>query len=277
MTKPHNRFFLFACLALIGLSACPAAARPGVPNRIVSIIPASTEILYALGLGNKVVADTVNCDYPPAAKTKPHIGDMNINIEAVVALRPDLVVGDSVWNARDVARLRQLGLNVYAPHPTSIEDVESELHDLGRITGTSRQADRVVGEMQAKVMLARRLAASNKRKPRVLCLVGYNPLYVAGPGTFVGEIVSIAGGANVVTTAGFPSYSKEAAIAAQPDIIFCGADDARRIAQDPAWQVVPAVRERHVYTVPSDLLDRPTPRLADGLVQVARLIHESAG
>lgn len=267
-----------ALLSLLFASAGTTFAAPqrATPARIVSIIPSATEMLYALGLGDRVVADTANCDYPPAAKLKPHIGDMNINIETVVALKPDLVVGDSVWNAADIARLKELRLNIFDPHPITIEDVETEINQLGAATGAGRQAKIIVTGMQAKVSLARRLAGQNKRRPRVLCLVGYDPLYVAGPGTFVGEMVSLAGGANVVRTQGFPSYSKETAVASMPDIIFCGAQDAKRIAGDPAWQIAPAVREKHIYTIASDLLDRPGPRLADGLVQVARLIHADA-
>lgn len=233
-------------------------------------------MLYALGLGSRIVADTANCDYPPAAKLKPHVGDMNINIESVVALKPDLVVGDSLWNTADIARLKQLHLNIFDPHPTTIEDVEAEIIQLGDITGTARQGRRVAAGMKQKVALARSLAAHNNGRPRVLCLVGYDPLYVAGPGTFVGEMITLAGGANVVSTPGFPSYSKESAVASMPQIILCGSEDARRIAEDPAWQVVPAVREKRVYTIESDLLDRPGPRLADGLVDIARIIHADA-
>jgi iron complex transport system substrate-binding protein len=230
-------------------------------------------MLYTLGLGDRIVADTTNCDYPPAAKSKPHIGDMHVNIEAIVALKPDLVVGDSDWNARDVARLKELHVNVYAPHPTSFADVQNEFLVLGHITGTSAQAKAVVAGMKAKASQATQLARGNARRARVLAVSGYDPLYVTGKGTYIDEMVTLAGGTNVVTAQGFPTWSKEAAVASQPDLIICGPEEARQIEADPAWKIVPAVRNKHVDVINSDLLDRPGPRLADGLLQVARLIH----
>ncbi|HEX5323785.1 MAG TPA: helical backbone metal receptor [Capsulimonadaceae bacterium] len=271
MFKPTCLLTLVLAL-LIGGTGANAA----VPKRIVSILPSATEVLYALGLADRIVADTTNCDYPPAAKAKPHIGDMNVNIEAIIALKPDLVVGDSDWNSRDVARLRQLHIDVFAPHPTSMRDVENELIFLGQLTGTTARAKVIVNTMQARERLAARMAKQNHRRPKVLEIAGHDPLYVSGQDTFIGQMVNLAGGINVVTAQGFPNWSKETAIASMPDLILCGADTARQIAADPAWRIVPAVREHHISTIPSDLIERPGPRLADGLLQVARLIHEVA-
>jgi len=265
-------------LVCLAVTAAIAPSAPAVPvERIVSIVPSATEMIYALGLGDRLVADTRNCDYPATARSKPHIGDMNVNVEAVVAMRPDLVVGDADLNARDIARLRQLNLSVLALHASTIGDVEGNLLLLGKATGAQPAARRVVARMQVDVKEARSIAARDTWHPKLLRVVEYDPLYVAGHNTFVGEIIETAGAKNAVSASGYPSYSREMAVAAMPDVILCSRDDAPRLEADPAWRIVPAVRHHRVYTIDSNLIDRPGPRLADGLLMIARIVRAAAG
>ncbi len=145
---------LFLLFVLLLALTSPVAA---VPRRIVSLSPATTEMLFTLGLGQSVVGDTVYCDYPPAARKIDKIGDVNTSYEKVLALRPDLIVADAVANARAVARLQQLGQPVLAVRPTSLAGVETSLRQIGARTGTQAQATQVVAQMERKFSRRQRL------------------------------------------------------------------------------------------------------------------------
>ena len=152
-------------------------------------------MLYALGLGRFVVGDTVYCDYPPAARAVAKIGDVNTSYEKVLALRPDLIVGDAVANSRAIFRLKQLRQPVFAVRPTSLMGVEDSLRQIGARTGTEVQALRVIAGMERKIFLAGRLATQDQRpRPRVLIVVQTIPLWTAGTGTFLDDLVTRAGG-----------------------------------------------------------------------------------
>ncbi len=260
---------------LLGLLLCLAPAAGAAPRRIVSLSPATTEMLFALGLGRSVVGDTVYCDYPPAAKAIPKVGDVNTNYEKVLALRPDLIVADAVANGRAVARLTQLHQPVLAVSPTSLPAVEASLRQIGARTGTARQAESVVAGMEGKARLAARSAASDKRpRPRVLIVVQASPLWTAGAGTFMDDLVTRAGGVNVgAAVRGYGTFSKEQVLAHPPDVVLGDTAVQAAFRADPLLSRLPAVRAGRFYALPGDLTSRPGPRLADGLVLVARALH----
>lgn len=261
---------------LLGLLLCLAPivhATP--PHRIVSLSPGTTEMLFALGLGKSVVGDTVYCDYPPAAKAIAKIGDVNTNYEKVLALHPDLIVADSVANGRAVARLRQLHQTVLAVSPTSLPAVETSLRQIGRQTGTAKQAEAVIAGMEHKARLAAKITASDKRpRPRVLIVVQTSPLWTAGAGTFMDDLVTRAGGINLgASVRGFGTFSKELVLAHPPDVILGDAIVQAAFRADPLLSRLAAVRAGRFYALPGDLTSRPGPRLADGLVLVAKALH----
>ena len=230
-------------------------------------------MLFALGLGKSIVGDTVYCDYPPAAKAIAKIGDFNTNYEKVLALKPDLVIGDAVANARAITRLTQMHLPLLAIHATSLLTVEQSLSMLGQMTGTKRQAAFVVGQMEQKRRMAMAVAAHGSH-PRVLLAIQTNPLWVAGEDTFMGDILRQAGGVNAAASVrGYGPYSKEALLANPPDLILGDASVQAAFRVDPAIESLPAVRAGHFFTIPSDLISRPGPRLADGLLLMARRLH----
>ena len=263
-------------LCLLGLLLCltfPAHAGP--PRRIVSLSPGTTEMLFALGLGRFVVGDTVYCDYPPAAKEIAKVGDVNTNYEKVLALRPELIVADAVANNRAVARLTQLHQTVLAVSPTSLSAVETSLRQIGARTGTTRQAEAAVAQMEHKARLAAQIVQSDKRpRPHVLIVVQTGPLWTAGAGTFLDDLVTRAGGVNIgAAVRGYGTFSKEQVLAHPPDVVLGDANVQAAFRTDPILGRLPAVRTGRFYTLPGDLTSRPGPRLADGLVLVARALH----
>lgn len=271
------RRFLFCLLALVSftlpLSAAPA--KPAFPKRIVSLSPGTTEMLFALGLGKRVVGDTTYCDYPPAAKAIAKVGDVNTSDEKVLALHPDLVVADGVANARAVARLTRLHLPVLAVTPTSLAGVEDSLRQIGARTGMGARANVVIGQMEHKLRLAAQIAAADHRpRPRVLVVVQTAPLWTAGRGTFMDDLVTRAGGVNVGSAiSGYGTFSKEQLIIHPPDVILGDAGTQAAFQANPLLRRLPAVRAGRIFAIDPDLTSRPGPRLADGLVLVARAIH----
>jgi len=267
-------FCLLACLSLtLPLGAAPA--KPTYPKRIISLSPGTTEMLFALGLGKSVVGDTTYCDYPPAAKAIAKVGDVNTSDEKVLALHPDLIVADGVANARAVARLTRLHLPVLAVTPTSLSGVEDSLRQIGARTGTEARAKVVVGQMEHKLRLAAQIAAADGRpRPRVFVVVQTAPLWTAGRGTFIDDLVTRAGGINVGgKISGYGTFSKEHLVIHPPDVILGDTGTRAAFQADPLLRRLPAVRAGRIFAVNPDLTSRPGPRLADGLVLVARAIH----
>jgi len=232
-------------------------------------------MLFALGLGGEVVGDTVYCNYPPAAQKIAKIGDVNTSYEKVLALRPDLIVADAVANSRAVQRLKQLRQPILSLRSTSLAGVERSLTLLGLRTGTGGRAGQVVGEMERKVHLAENLAARDKRPPpHVLIVVQTAPLWTAGAGTFLDDLVAHAGGVNVGhSVPGYGAISREQILTNPPDVILGDATVQTSFDADPILKRLPAVRRGRFYSLPADLTSRPGPRLADGLVLVAKALH----
>jgi len=280
LTVPPRRGYSDAMIrrlfCLLGLLLClSSASHAAPPGRIVSLSPATTEMLFVLGLGRFVVGDTVYCDYPPGAKAVAKIGDVNTNYEKVLALRPDLIVADAMANGRAVARLTQLHQPVLAVSPTSLLAVETSLRQIGRRTGTVRQAEAVIAQMEHKARQAAQIAQSDKRpRPRVLLVVQTGPLWTAGAGTFLDDLVTRAGGVNVgAAVRGYGSFSKEQVLAHPPDVVLGDAAGQAAFRADPLLGRLAAVQGGRFYALPGDLTSRPGPRLADGLVLVARALH----
>ncbi len=243
------------------------------PHRIVSLAPGTTEMLFALGLGKSVVGDTTYCDYPPAARTLPKIGDVTVNYEKVVALRPDLIVASDA-NTTAAARLRQLHLPVFAIVPVSYRTVEQSLRSLGQLTGTMPRAKVVVAQMEAARLFAAHAALRDRRRPLVLPLVGVSPLYVAGQGTFINDLVADAGGqSTVAAVSGYAPYSKETALVHPPDFILADRVSQAVLLADPVLSHLPAVRAHRFISIDPNILNRPGPRLADALRQLVRALH----
>lgn len=247
---------------------------PAPPERIVSLSPAETEILFALGLKTRIVADSAWCTWPPEAKLLPHIGDMTTSVEMVAAQRPDLVVGSSSANLPAIRQIEKAGIPCFAVDPNSLEEVKSAILSLGKITATSDHARQIVQEMDRKIEQARKLIPSYH--PRVLMILQTDPLWVVGSGTFLDEIITQAGGNNITHSQGkgFVGCAPEKIVALKPDIILTAPQYAAKVKAIQGWSDLPAVRNGAVYTPEQDPLMRPGPRLADAFVNMVKLLHQ---
>jgi iron complex transport system substrate-binding protein len=241
------------------------------PVRIVSIAPSNTEILYALGLGDRVVGVTKYCDYPAAAKSKAKIGDMTVSAEVVVALKPDLVLAHGMLNSAAIPRLEKLGLTVFAIDPKTLGEVARDIRTVGRITARPKTAQAVAGKIDSAIKSVK-ASRAKKASRKVLVVIQANPLWAAGPKTFVNEMLGIANAKNVAFDArpGFVPFSRELALSRNPDVIITGlASDIDLFMKSPEWRTTNAVRNKRIYVIDSDILLRAGPRLAQGLRALA--------
>jgi iron complex transport system substrate-binding protein len=256
---------------------------PRIVRRIVSLAPSVTETLFALGLGDRVVGDTNFCDYPPEARTKVRIGGpINPNIEAIAALHPDLVVATrSINPPASVRSLEQLGIPVYATDPHTVEQVLTSTQRLGELldagdAGRSLAAD-----------LGRRLSALDQRlaglpPKNVLMVVWLDPLISVGHDTFLEDALRRAGAHSVIDTRqSWPNVNLEQVIRLQPDYLVFSSDDPQQVQrqlaelqQRPGWRRLEAVRNRR-FIVVSEAISHPSPRLVDGIEQLARALYPS--
>jgi len=256
--------------------AAPANQTSKEPSRIVSLSPNITEMLFAIGLGPKVVGDTVSCDYPPAAKALPKIGGVVTNYERVIALHPDLVVADSVANRNAVVQLKRFPVKVLAVSALDYFGTEQALETLGKATGSLDRAKLVVRKMEAQRLRAAAIATKDRGPaPRVFIVIGTDPLWTAGTHTYIGDLITRAGGVNIAASIGaYAPYSREAVLAAQPDVVLVDMFDREPFLKDPAMRALAAVKSGRIYSLPdANTVMRPGPRLGDGLVAIAQLLH----
>ncbi len=263
-------------------------ARP--PLRVVSLAPSNTEILFAVGAADIVVGRTTVCSYPPEAAAVAAVGGMTpktINLEALVALQPDLVLTTCGVQEPLIAPLDRLSLPVVALDADDFEGVARNIRLVGSLTSHAEAGDQLATRFRARVEAVRkRVAVRTVPRPRVLYLVGEDPLMTAGPQTFIGRMIETAGGINVFddTTMRYPRPSEEEILARAPEIIMTavgamsagrGDEAARRgrIAGRPGWSQIPAVRDQRIELLVEDQVLRPGPRLADGLEAVANALE----
>lgn len=250
------------------------------PQRLISLAPNVTELLFALGLGDRVVGVTSYCDYPPEAKTKEKVGDtLQPNLERLIALKPDLVVVTTASQVERLAQqLDQLGIPLYVTNPRTVRDVPASIRHLGIATGTSATAETLAASLEQRIEQVER-RVSTQPKPRVLFVLQLTPLITAGRNTFLNDLITRAGGVSISgeESADYPQFSREAAIARAPEIItapaFHGAGAISETALEQAFPTTPAVRNHRLVQINPDLTSRPGPRLVDGLEQLAQALH----
>ncbi|MGB8648509.1 MAG: cobalamin-binding protein [Anaerolineae bacterium] len=258
----------------------------GVPQRIISLAPNNTEILFALGAGPNVVGVDDFSDYPAETKALPKIGgsDGKYNFEQIVALKPDVVLASGITSPDAVKKLEDLKLTVVVLgiEKTTFDSILADITLAGQVTGRVDQAKQLTDSMTQRVNAIKTKVATAKTKPRVYWeLDATDPTkpYTVGPGAFTNDIITMAGGANIFAGAGssFPQVSVEQIIAANPEVIIL--PDAAygitidSVLQRPGWQKIDAIKSKHVYPIDDNLVSRPGPRVVDGIEAAARLIH----
>jgi len=272
---------LVAALAASLASSAPSPASTApAPARIVSLLPSLTEDLFAIGAGPRVVGVSSYTDFPAAAARLPVVSSSAaLDVERIVALRPDLVVAGGVQR-RLAEPLRRAGLRVAFVDETSYDQIFSAIERLGALSGRAAAASALEGSLR------RRTAAIVAREPHgprpsVFVVVDLAPLYTAGEGSFTARLVELAGGRIAVGRLRLPyaPYGAEALVALQPDVIVGNAGDGLRAAlARPPWSDLRAVRTHRVASIDNpDLLARPGPRFVEGLAWLVRALHPAAG
>jgi iron complex transport system substrate-binding protein len=248
-------------------------------ERVVSLIPATTELLFAIGAGPSVVGRTQWCDHPPAARRVTDLGPgINPNLEAVLSVRPDLVIlYNSAQHAAVAARLRQLGIPALRLNTDALADVGRIGGLLGRLTGHVREADSMSAAFDT-ALAAATVDAGQGPRPKVLILVWEQPPMTLGRGSFLSELVERAGGENLFAdvSASSAPVSIEAVSARDPDLILTAAAGPASIARRPEWQAVRAVRERRFLHISGTQYDRPGPRSPEAIRALAGRLREAA-
>ena len=257
------------------------------PSRIISLAPNVTEILFAIGAGDRVVGVTRYCNYPPEAERLPRVaGYTDVNVERIVSLSPDLVVANRGNPRRLLERLSHQGLTVLAIGPRSVEDVVRAISLIGHATDAERQAAEVCRDMARTLESVRKAVAGVEHRRRVYFGRLSPPYNTAGPSSFIGGCIALAGGDNIATGVTQPwlVMSVETILAGDPEIIiegFHAADEGvrhrerlvERLRDDRVWSRVTAVRTGRVYTLDEDRVHRPGPRIARAVAEMARLFY----
>jgi cobalamin transport system substrate-binding protein len=288
-----RRAAIVLMLALLAAWALPASARmvtdeigrkvqvPAKPQRIIGLTPSLTEVLFALGLQHKIVGATTWADFPPAAKKLPRVGAyVSLNLEKIVALMPDLVLANKVGNPPwAVYKLAGLGVPVYVTEPSNPLTLPASLERLAEVCGAPGAGKKMAAKIQAEFdEVARRLKGVKPR--RTLAVIGSRPLVAVGKGTMNHALLELAGGINVAAASSqrWPRLNLEYVVAIKPEVIVVstmerGQDLERELNY---WRTLPGVGDTpgvRVEWMSSDLMDRPGPRIGQGLKKLASLIH----
>jgi len=257
---------------------------PHSAKRIVSLAPSITEILFALGLNEEIAAVTDFCDYPEAVLNKPRIGGfVNPSIEKIVSLKPDLIIGARDGNRLEtIHALKDLGFSVHLINPKSFNGALKAIHHIGEMVGREEGSRKILANMILKKEdIVKRIKSFPK--PKVFFQIGYVPIITVGKGTLADDLISLAGGNSISRdeSVSYPLYSVETIISKGPEIIIVSSMGSKKNHLDLVkkwqnWTSIPAVKRNAVYLVDSNLVDRPTPRIVEGLEALAKMIHPEA-
>lgn len=249
------------------------------PERIVSLAPANTEMLFALGAGERVVGVTTYDDYPAEVAGIEKVGDFTgPNLEAVAAADPDLVLLTGGVQADVITKLEELGATVLSIDPQSLAGLYEDVTEVGQATGQTEAAGKVVEDMQATVAQVEQ-AVAGAEKVTAFVEIGQNPLFTVGAGTLIDELVSVAGGTNVVTEPGYVPYSTEQLVKSDPVVYMAtlgSMSDPSALKERAGFESLSAVKNERVYVLDDNLVSRPGPRTVLGLKQIAEALHPDA-
>ncbi len=294
----HNIFGKLKIIGLTALAFClclpnRAAAGPVVdqlerrvivpdnPQRVISLAPSITEIVYALNRENRLKGVTRYSDYPRDATKLPRIGSyVNPDIERIVALNPDLCIATQDGNPKAIIdRLASLKIPVYVVNPHNLDTILETIFEIGTILNAADRAATVINSMRNRIQRVKIRVAQAAHRPRVFFQIGISPIVSAGTATFIHELIELAGGTNLAEgRLAYPRFSREQVLALKPEVFIITSMARQAVfeqvkAEWRRWPDIPAVRDDRIFLVDSDLFDRPSPRLVGGLELLTRLIH----
>ncbi len=284
-------FLLACCILLIKAAPCPGAVfydalnrsvdLPDTPRRIVALAPNLTEILYYLGLGDRVVGVTRYSYYPTDALKKPKVGSyIQVNVERILELKPDLVIGTVDGNRRGAVKLlEQAGIPVYVVNPRTVKETIATIAAIADVCGVGERGHHLASQLKGRVeKIVKRTSAL--KKPLVFLQINIRPIMTVNSHTIHHDVIRLAGGRNMAGNLDvfYPTIGIEEVLKRRPEVIIISSmERGGRFEREKEnwykWPSIPAVRKKQVYLVDSDLLDRPSPRIVDGLEMMARLIH----
>ncbi|MRG87260.1 ABC transporter substrate-binding protein [Salinibacillus xinjiangensis] len=249
------------------------------PEKIISVIPSATEIVFGLGLGDKVVGVTDNDNYPEEVKEIESVGAFELNFEKIVSLEPDLVVAD-VNNGEAIQQMRDQGVKVLVLGAQTLEETYEDILTVGKATGTTTKAEEIVASMKKDVEEVENVVEDIPEEERktVWLEIG-EELFTAGSGTFLNEMVEKAGGINIMADQdGWPQISEEEVIEKNPDVIFVTyanyvENAVDKVKKRETWQDITAIQEGEVHALNSDITERTGPRITQGLKMIAEILY----
>jgi iron complex transport system substrate-binding protein len=280
-------FLLSICLAHVvqaGIVTDETGRRiniSGVPKRIVSLAPGITEILFALEMDDQIVGVTHFCDWPEKAGQKADIGGFtNPSLEKILSLKPDLILATADGNRPETVRqLEKIGMTVYVTNPADTGGILQSILHIGDITGRPQAARKLIAQLQ-KRLDAITAQIQNKMKPRVFFQIGMDPVITVGKHTMISDVILRAGGTNIAgeDTARYPRYSAEGVMAGAPDVLLFApmATDKEFKKVKRYWEQfpgIPAVKNKQIYPMNTDLIGRASPRIVNAIERVAKILH----
>jgi len=291
--RTHLIFIIFTCLILFFATSAESRTKirvdqtgrtielPDSPKRVVSLAPSITEIIYDLKCQDLLKGVTLYSDYPEQAQSLPKVGSyVYLDLEKIVSLKPDLCIGIKDGNPKEIVlRLESMGIPVYAVNPRNLSTIQKTIMEIGDLLNARKQADNLVAEMRSRINRVSEITARADHLPKVFLQIGIAPIVSAGADTFLHEMIVTAGGTNVAEKyKSYPRFSIEEVVVSEPDIIVITSMARQDVfdqvkAQWAQWPGLPAVKNNRIFLVNSDLFDRPTPRLLDGLEILVELIH----
>jgi iron complex transport system substrate-binding protein len=254
---------------------------PDTPQRVVALAPSITEIIYALGRESLLKGVTQYSDFPPEAVNLPKVGSyVQLNLEKIVALKPDLCIAIKDGNPRMVARrLESLNIPVYAVDPRNLETVIQTVLEIGNLVNAKQRANLLVQRIRSRVFEITSRVETTQARPRVFFQIGISPIVSVGTHTFIHELIVLAGGKNLAQgPVAYPRFSREQVLALSPEVLIITSMARAAVfeqvkAEWSRWPNMPAIRNQRIFLVDSNCFDRPTPRLVEALELLVKLIH----
>jgi len=277
---------LFLIIILILLGEIPVAfgdgSRPS-PPRYISLAPSTTEILFALGLDDEIVGVSSYCNYPQRAKNKEKVGGFShANIEKILSLKPDYIFCTGLEQTPIIAELKRQSLKVYVSDPKNMDELFNSIRDIGRIAGKEESAKTLIRNMEQEIeeVVSKVKLIPDDRRPKVFIEIWHDPLTTVGKGSFIDELITLAGGINIAydTKRPFSIFSPEQVIRRNPDCIIITymnkEKPSKLLGKRFGWSQIKAVKNNRLYNdINPDILLRPGPRMAQGLKEIYKRLY----